>query len=70
MRTSKRNSLLQTPSRPQPRTVAMNPEHGVRGPNQSQEAPVQDGSIDAPWADLCRTLQRPVLLLAFAEDAA
>ena len=70
MRTSKRNSLSQTPGRPQPRAAALNPEHWVRGPNRRQEAPVQDGSSDAPWADLCRSLQRPALLLAFAEEAA
>jgi len=66
MRTSKRNSLSQAPRRAQP-DAALRPENCAGTPKHRTETLVQEVSADVTWADLCRSLQRPAILLAYAE---
>jgi hypothetical protein len=33
------------------------------------ESQVVDSSAEEPWAELCRGLQRPAMLLAYADEA-
>ena len=66
MRPSKRNSLSQAPRRERPLAV-LRPENRAGIPKHRAETLVQEASADASWADLCRSLQKPAILLAYDE---